>query len=52
MTVKELIKALKSIKNQDAQVVVQYRDDGGEYYGFDEDVYVTVDDTNEGRVIL
>lgn len=52
MTVKELIESLKSIENQDAQVVVQYRDEGGDYNGVDEDVYVMVDDTNEGRVIL
>lgn len=37
MTVKELIEALKQY-DENADVVVQYRDDGGVYYGTDSDI--------------
>ena len=41
MTLNEFIEELKKLQKEgkgDFQVVVQYRDDGGDYAGFDEDV--------------
>lgn len=48
MTVQELIEELKKLP-QDMPVVVQYRDDGGCYDGYDEDVRIYVED---GRLKL
>ena len=47
MTVAELIKELEAIRAEygdDMKVVVQYRDEGGDYLGVDEDVYRGVDE--------
>lgn len=44
MKITELIKKLEEIKaeNGDIEVVVKYRDDGGEYIGHDETLYLTI----------
>ena len=54
MTVAELIKELEAIRTKygdDMKVVVQYRDEGGDYYGVDEDVYRGVDE-DDREVVL
>lgn len=38
MTVQELIEKLKSIEDKSMKVVVQYRDEGGDYDGVDVDI--------------
>lgn len=41
MTISELIKELEKVKaehGEDVLVVVSYRDEGGDYYGFDSDL--------------
>ena len=45
----ELIHPLKRLP-YDYDVVVQYRDDGGYYYGTDSDIVLTVDD--EKKIIV
>lgn len=44
MKICELIDILTEVKKQhgDIEVVVKYRDDGGEYSGYDTDVYADV----------
>ena len=44
MTVKELYEFMKSLDKEDYQIVIQYRDDGGEYSGLDEEIYMIVSD--------
>lgn len=54
MTIAELIKELEAIRTKygdDMKVVVQYRDEGGDYYGVDEDVYRGVDE-DDREVVL
>lgn len=54
MTVAELIKELEAIRAEygdDMKVVVQYRDEGGDYLGVDEDVYRGVDE-DDREVVL
>lgn len=43
LTVEELIEKLKHV-NRKYDVLVQYRDYGGEYNGQDNDIYFMVDD--------
>lgn len=50
MTVAELIEELKK-QSEDFEVVVQYRDAGGDYVGVDSEIRLNVD-YNEKRVIL
>lgn len=38
MTVKELIEELMTVEDQNALVVMQYRDGGGDYKGYDSDI--------------
>lgn len=42
MTVGELIEELKKF-DENMNVTVQFRDDGGEYYGTDDELYLIVD---------
>lgn len=54
MTVAELIKELEAIHAEygdDMKVVVQYRDEGGDYIGVDEDVYRGVDEEDREVVL-
>ena len=48
MKISELIQVLESTKEKcgDLDVVVQYRDDGGYYTGYDNDLCLTVEDNN------
>ena len=50
MKVKELIEKLSKL-NEDYEVKVQYRDDDGEYWGTDDEVWLEVDDDTK-EVIL
>nr|DAI52521.1 MAG TPA: DARPIN 44C12V5 SCAFFOLD, CYTOKINE-DE NOVO PROTEIN.6A [Caudoviricetes sp.] len=50
MTVKELIEELKNV-DEDYEVLVQHRDDGGFYYGYDDVDYIDID-TNKKQVIF
>ena len=45
MKITELIKFLEEVKEKhgDIEVVVQYRDSGGSYYGTDTDIYCEVE---------
>ena len=45
MTIEELIAKLEEIKKEhgNIEVKVQYRDDGGFYYGFDEQIVLSVE---------
>lgn len=58
MKICELINKLNELKNQygeDINVMVQYRDDGGDYYGADEEIrldYSVNEDEREDNVIL
>ena len=47
MTVKELYEFMKSQGKEDYRIIIQYRDDGGEYHGQDDDVYVIVSDNKK-----
>lgn len=51
MTVSELISVLEMVKAEkgDINVVVQYRDDGGTYYGTDDTIICEV---NNDEIIL
>ena len=49
MTVKELIEELSKL-NEDYDVKVQYRDDGGKYFGTDDEVWLEVYD--ETKVVI
>lgn len=49
MTVGELIEELKKF-DKNLKVVVQFRDDGGEYNGVDEDIFLFV--KNNDTIIL
>lgn len=51
MTIKEIYEWAKQNNVENYEAVVQYRDDGGDYYGEDEEVRCYVDE-NEKRVIL
>lgn len=59
MNISTLIKKLEHLKEKhgDIDVVVQYRDDGGEYGGQDEEIYLTErnifvwDDYNKHNII-
>lgn len=44
MTVQELIEKLQSVEDKSMKVVVQYRDDGGDYAGVDEDIRLNIMD--------
>lgn len=46
ITVKELIEALSKVKDKSKNVVIQYRDDGGEYSGYDESLYLREEDNH------
>ena len=57
MTIEELIAKLEEIKRDhgNIEVKVQYRDDGGVYYGYDDQVLLSVEkenDDEEEHVIL
>ena len=45
MTIEELITELEEIKEEhgNIEVKVQYRDDGGYYWGYDDDVLLSVE---------
>lgn len=49
ITVAELIEALSKVKDKSEKVVIQYRDEGGEYNGCDDTLYLREED---GYVIL
>ena len=49
MTVGELIEELKKF-DKDLNVSVQFRDDGGEYYGTDDELYLLA--TSNNKLIL
>jgi hypothetical protein len=49
LTVGDLIEELKKFP-KDTQVAVQYRDSGGEYYGSDDEIYLTID--SNGTLLL
>lgn len=52
MNIKELIKKLQDLEKKygsDTEVVVKYRDEGGEYLGVDYDLYLYEDD---GEILL
>ena len=50
MTIEELIAELEEIKEEhgNIEVKIQYRDDGGYYCGYDDDVLLYVEKTNFG----
>ena len=50
MKVKELIEKLKEL-DENMQVVVQFRDSGGDYIGEDDTIYLTID-KSENKLIL
>lgn len=54
MTIDELIKALEKIKEDygNIQVKVQYRDEGGDYYGSDSIIKLEIDTENEEEIVL
>ena len=57
MTIEELITKLEEIKKEhgNIEVKVQYRDDGGVYCGYDDQVLLSVekqDDDEEEHVLL
>lgn len=56
MTVKELIKCLKDIKNQDLPVVVKYRNSMTEYPGYEVNIYPYIEidgaGNNQDQVVL
>ena len=45
MTIEELIAELEEIKKEhgNIEVKIQYRDDGGYYWGYDDDVLLSVE---------
>lgn len=49
LTVEDLIEELKKFP-KDTKVAVQYRDSGGEYYGSDDEIYLTID--GDGTLLL
>ena len=49
MTGKDLIKWIEEHNAQDLVFEVQYRDEGGDYYGTDKKIYLEVEDN---KVIL
>ena len=51
MTIKEIYEWAKQNGVEDYEAVVQYRDDGGYYYGEDTEVYCRID-KKEKRVVL
>lgn len=54
MSVKELIEKLQNLEKRgygDWKVEVQYRDDGGSYYGSDEHLLMDID-VREERIVL
>lgn len=53
MTISEMIHRLEEMKSiyGDIEMVVKYRDDGGEYEGYDKDVYMTVENVDDKTVI-
>ena len=57
MTIEELIAKLEEIKKEhgNIEVRIQYRDDGGAYYGHDDQVLLSVekqDDDDEEEYVL
>ena len=57
MTIEELIAKLEEIKKEhgNIEVKVQYRDDGGAYCGYDDQILLSVekqDDNEEEHVLL
>lgn len=48
MTVEDMIEELKKYP-KDMEVVIQYRDDGGFYYGYDSDICF---DVEKGMLVL
>ena len=58
MTIEELIAKLEEIKKEhgNIEVKVQYRNDGGAYYGYDDQVLLSVekqdDDDDEEEYVL
>ena len=55
MKISELIEELKELMEDegDIPVVVQYRDEGGSYYGEDEELYLIVrKDADVGPVVV
>ena len=54
MTVNELVEELEKLKDDgkgDYEVTVQYRDEGGYYYGVDDDISCFVNETRK-RIVL
>ena len=51
MTIQELYEWAKELNIEDYEINIQYRDDGGDYYGEDKYVYQIIDSENK-RVIL
>ena len=55
MTISEVIRQLEELKyiyGDDTEIVVQYRDDGGDYEGYDENVYMTVETVDGKNTIV
>lgn len=54
MTIEELIKQLEEIKKEygNIEVRVQYRDDGGHYFGNDTNIELAIDTENEEESVL
>lgn len=54
MTIEELIKALEKIKEDlgNIQVKVQYRDEGGDYWGTDDEIKLEIDTEWEKEIVL
>jgi len=50
MNISELIEELEKVKKEhgDIEVEIQYRDDGGYYYGSDDDINFNIEDRKYG----
>jgi len=51
MTVKELYEYMKKQGKEDYQIKIQYRDDGGDYSGEDDEVRCFFDDDNKVVIV-
>lgn len=47
MTIQELFEWAVQNKVQDYKIIIQFRDDGGDYYGHDDEVYLEINHNNK-----
>lgn len=47
MTIEDLYKWAVENSCSDYKIIIQHRDGGGEYFGWDDEMYLTIDETDK-----